>query len=627
MKISKFRVLLIGLAWLFSLSLASAQPSDQDKNKKDKGGYKDQGSSGHQGNPYGGPPRGNSGYRSNGNAYGRDSETTPHSRSSEAPGHEQKKPSSDAPASPENKAGGSDRPAQTAPLTPSGNGGREKGTTDHNGQKDSGNQNHDRATQGQDHKQSGNQPNGGARSAQQGERSGQSTPQPTLHTKQIANGTEKVTTSGQVRERTEKKPDGEHTKVMAPTGRVQREIVQKPDGTRQTIQYAANGKNIQRTTVVTKDGAKETTSIQYGRNGKERATETIKVDARGHEVSKTVVVKQNTVIVHSTTIVNNTTIVRNYDRGHYGFVYRPVYAVGSPVFVSWYDPYWYTPAGVWVVHPFHFHWGWEPYPWYHCHRFYWDVYPVYPTPAYWMTDWVIADYVAERYAAEASAEQAREEARIAHEDAERARAEASRAREDAEIAEAHAAEKEAELRAARAEERAAKAEERERMAKSEKPNPNATPIDKETKEVLRTQIEQTVAEKKQYAEEAAKGGKPLPPDLSKSLADPKHIYPVAKPISVIAAADQSPAGNLTEGDLLKIEPGQEKTLKEADENTLLTMRVLTSKGEEGEVKAGTLISVSMKDLQDFDSEFRAKLDLGLAEAEKNKDQFKSSGAQ
>jgi len=64
-------------------------------------------------------------------------------------------------------------------------------------------------------------------------------------------------------------------------------------------------------------------------------------------------------------------------------------------------------------------------------------------------------------------------------------------------------------------------------------------------------------------------------------------------------------------------------LKNANENTFVTMRVMTSKGEEGEAKAGTLISVSLKSLQDFDSEFRAKLDLGLAEADKNKDQFKT----
>ncbi len=38
--------------------------------------------------------------------------------------------------------------------------------------------------------------------------------------------------------------------------------------------------------------------------------------------------------------------------------------------------------------------------------------------------------------------------------------------------------------------------------------------------------------------------------------------------------------------------------------------------------AGTLISVALKDLQEFNNEFRAKLDFGLTEADKNKDQFK-----
>jgi len=52
------------------------------------------------------------------------------------------------------------------------------------------------------------------------------------------------------------------------------------------------------------------------------------------------------------------------------------------------------------------------------------------------------------------------------------------------------------------------------------------------------------------------------------------------------------------------------------------MRVMTSKGEEGEVTAGTTVNVAIKDLQEFDNEFLAKLDAGLAEADKNKDLFR-----
>ena len=139
---------------------------------------------------------------------------------------------------------------------------------------------------------------------------------------------------------------------------------------------------------------------------------------------------------------------------------------------------------------------------------------------------------------------------------------------------------------------------------------------------MRNQIEETIAEKKEFADQSAKGGNPNLPDVAKSLKDPNHIYPVSKTLSVVSAKDSSAAGTLSEGDLLKLEPGQENVLKDADENTFITMRVMTSKGEEGEVRAGTLVSVAVKDLQDFDSEFRAKLDLGLAEAQKNQDQFK-----
>ena len=443
-------------------------------------------------------------------------------------------------------------------------------------------------------------------------------------TKKTPNGEITTTSSGRVKEKIEKKPDGEHVQHFAPTGRVQSEVVHQRDGVQQTTHYSPGGQ-VQKTVVVSKDGAKQTTNLQYDRNGKERAAETIKIDARGREVSKTVVIKQTTVIVKNTTIVNNTTIVRNYDRARYGFVYRPVYVVHSPVFVSWYDPYWYGPSGVLIVHPFQYSWGWDVYGWYRYHRHYWAVYDVYPAPSYWVTDWLIAGYVADRYAASVSVAQAREEARIAQEDAANARLAAQQAQQQADIAEARAAQSEAEARAAKAEARVVRAETEEARAKTQgtQPNPNIAPVDPETKEALRKQIEQAVAEKKEFAEQAAKGKNPVPPDVSKCLADPKHIYPVSSAINVISAVDQSPAGTLTEGDLLRLEPGQESILKNANENTFVTLRVMTSKGEDGEAKAGTLISVSLKSLQDFDSEFRAKLDLGLVEADKNKNQFKT----
>ena len=142
-------------------------------------------------------------------------------------------------------------------------------------------------------------------------------------------------------------------------------------------------------------------------------------------------------------------------------------------------------------------------------------------------------YLAEHYDTSVSVVQAREEARLAHEEVESARRAAEHARDVSEIAEARSAQAQSELRAKTAEERAARAERQE--ASAGKANPNVTPIDQQTKEALRAQIEETVAEKKQLAEQSEKSGHPILPDLSKALADPKHIYPVSKTVSVISA--------------------------------------------------------------------------------------------
>ena len=78
---------------------------------------------------------------------------------------------------------------------------------------------------------------------------------------------------------------------------------------------------------------------------------------------------------------------------------------------------------------------------------------------------------------------------------------AQQAQQQADIAEARAAQSEAEARAAKAEARVVRAETEEARAKTQgtQPNPNIAPVDPETKEALRKQIEQAVAEKKEFA--------------------------------------------------------------------------------------------------------------------------------
>jgi hypothetical protein len=442
-------------------------------------------------------------------------------------------------------------------------------------------------------------------------KSGPNASGPALKKHDTANGYEETTPSGKVRTRDEKKDDGEHVTKFTETGRKQSEEVHRTDGSKQVTHFDSAGR-VQKEEVVHTDGSREVSNHQIGRDGNERAKETVKIDVHEKIVSKTVV-----------RTVNKTVIINNYDHGRYGYVYHPAFVRVS--FGGWYDPYWYSPAGVVIVHPFHYAWGWDNYGWHRAYYGpYWTTYEVYPTPAYWVTDWMVAGYLQDHYEAQVSVDQAREEARIAREDAERAQQTAQAAQDQAEIAEAKAAQAQAELRAHNAEAKLAQAQHAQEMVG--KPNPNATPIDKDTKETLKTQIEQTVAEKKALTDQAEKGGTPVLPDVSKALADPKHIYPVSKVVSVTSAKDSNPAGTLSEGDLLKVEPGQEEKLKTAGENDLITMRVMTSKGDDGEVAAGTQVNVSVHDLQDFDSEFRAKVDAGLEAADKNKDAFKQGAA-
>jgi len=88
-----------------------------------------------------------------------------------------------------------------------------------------------------------------------------------------------------------------------------------------------------------------------------------------------------------------------YYRGAYVNVYAPAYYYG-PGFYGWaYNP--------WAV-PVAYGWGWGGNPWYGYYGYYFTPYPVYPSAAFWLTDYIIAQdlqasYAARQEAAEAAA--------------------------------------------------------------------------------------------------------------------------------------------------------------------------------------------------------------------------------
>jgi hypothetical protein len=80
-------------------------------------------------------------------------------------------------------------------------------------------------------------------------------------------------------------------------------------------------------------------------------------------------------------------------RPYYG--YAPPYYWG-PRYYGWaYNPW---PA------PVYYSWGWGPAPWYGYYGPYFAPYPVYPTAAFWLTDYMIAANLQAAYAAQAAAQ-------------------------------------------------------------------------------------------------------------------------------------------------------------------------------------------------------------------------------
>jgi hypothetical protein len=87
---------------------------------------------------------------------------------------------------------------------------------------------------------------------------------------------------------------------------------------------------------------------------------------------------------------------RSYNYGGYPYYgYAPSYYYG-PAYYGWaYNPW---PA------PVTYGWGWGAQPWYGYYGPYFSPYPVYPTAAFWLTDYLIAANLQAAYAAQAAAE-------------------------------------------------------------------------------------------------------------------------------------------------------------------------------------------------------------------------------
>src|SRR5579864_6523457 len=116
----------------------------------------------------------------------------------------------------------------------------------------------------------------------------------------------------------------------------------------------------------------------------------------GGYVQRNYVVRNGNTYVSRTYVVNNvryTSVYRSYSYGGYCcyYGYAPAYYY-HPAYYGWaYNPW---PA------PVYYGWGWQAEPWYGYYGpYYYQPYPVYPSAAFWLTDYLVAASLRASYAA------------------------------------------------------------------------------------------------------------------------------------------------------------------------------------------------------------------------------------
>jgi hypothetical protein len=101
-----------------------------------------------------------------------------------------------------------------------------------------------------------------------------------------------------------------------------------------------------------------------------------------------------------------------YNGGYRSGVYVGYYYGGNPYY-GYYPGYYYGPAYYgWAYNPWAapvaYGWGWGGAPWYGYYGAYYQPYPVYPSAAFWLTDYLIAASLQSAYAAQQAAAESNE---------------------------------------------------------------------------------------------------------------------------------------------------------------------------------------------------------------------------
>ena len=281
----------------------------------------------------------------------------------------------------------------------------------------------------------------------------------------------------------------------------------------------------------------------------------------------------------------NTYVQRTYYVGgqSYAYGYRSYYYGGYPYY-GYAPSYYYGPAYYgWAYNPWPapvtYGWGWGAQPWYGYYGPYFSPYPVYPTAAFWLTDYLIAANLQAAYAAQAAAESG--EAQPQQLGPQSADEIASLWTTDPLIA--------ANLEAAYG----------PYMLGAAAAKGNATQLSPEVKQAIADQMKQEIA-----AEQAAAKGtqKAASGDEVPAALDPKiRIFVVSSNLD--ATTSDGVECGLTPGDVIS------RTGDTPDDDHMVDATVKSSKKDDCAV--GVSVGVDTSDLQEMHNQLRIQMDAGL----------------
>jgi hypothetical protein len=281
---------------------------------------------------------------------------------------------------------------------------------------------------------------------------------------------------------------------------------------------------------------------------------------RGGYVQRPYAVRNGHTYVSRTYVVNGRS---------YAHVYRSYY-YGGRAYYGYYPGYYYRPGFYgWAYNPWPapvaWGWGWGGAPWYGYYGGYFAPYPVYPTAAFWLTDYLLSANLQAAYAA---------------------RAEAS-------TADANAGEQET-----------ASAPPADGADQAPAGNTSTVTLTPEVKQAIADEVKaQLAAEQAAAGQGAASGGEPATASGGEVPAalDPTHTtFVVSSDLTVTADGQEC---GLTAGDVLA------RIDNTPDGDQKVTVLVMSS--QRTDCVSGKKVAVSIDDLQEMYNHFQEQIDEGM----------------